>query len=53
MSTIGYATLQVIPSIQNVTGEVGKGLSGMDALGRKAGVTLGEGIASGVESSKR
>ncbi|MFC0314480.1 phage tail tape measure protein [Gordonia phosphorivorans] len=52
MSTIGYATLQVIPSIQNVTGEVGKGLSGMDALGRKAGVTLGEGIASGVESSK-
>lgn len=53
MSTIGYATLQVIPSLKGVVGDVSKQIGGpMAEAGKKAGNQLGQGVASGVEQSK-
>ena len=53
MATVGYATLQVIPSLQGVTGDLNKQLTGpMADAGRKAGQQLGQGVASGAEQAK-
>lgn len=52
MANVGYATLQIIPSIQGITGSVNSSLGGMAQAGQAAGKQLGQGIASGVEASK-
>ena len=53
MATIGYATLQVIPSISGVSSRMTQQLSGpMAAAGRSAGQQMGQGVASGVEQSR-
>ncbi|UOK18012.1 tape measure protein [Gordonia phage Santhid] len=50
---IGYATLQVIPSLQGVSGAITSQLVGpMRAAGRRAGTAAGDGIASGIESAR-
>lgn len=52
MSTVGYATLQIIPSMRNISGAITGGLSGLPAVGRRAGNAIGDGIASGVEQKQ-
>lgn len=52
MATIGYATLQVIPSLQGIEGAISSSLGGVDAAGRKAGASLGQSMAAGIDSQK-
>jgi TP901 family phage tail tape measure protein len=51
LTTIGYATLQIIPSLVGVTDAVNKQLGGLPNLGKTAGKALGDGIASGVDAA--
>ncbi|AZV00745.1 tape measure protein [Gordonia phage Kiko] len=54
MSNLGYATLQLIPSLRNVSRNVIKQLnSQMRGAGREAGNEYGRGVASGVENGIR
>ncbi|WP_448222464.1 phage tail protein [Gordonia iterans] len=52
MASIGFASLQVIPSMRGISGEVTKGLSGLDKIGRAAGQKMGQSLASGIADSK-
>lgn len=51
MATVGYATLQIIPSIKGVSDSIKGDLGALRPAGVAAGKQLGEGIASGVEQS--
>ncbi len=53
MATIGYATLQIIPSLQGVSETVNRQLSGLSTLGKTAGKQLGDALAAGVESASK
>lgn len=53
MTTIGYATLQVIPSMQGVSSRITQDLTGpMRSAGQAAGRDMGEGVASGVSAAR-
>ncbi|AON97311.1 tail length tape measure protein [Gordonia phage Hedwig] len=54
MSNLGYATLQVIPSLRDVSRNVTRQLNArMRSAGREAGAEYGRGVASGVERGIR
>lgn len=48
----GWATLQIIPSLQGIGASLGKSLGGVEKIGVSAGQSIGKGIADGVESAK-
>lgn len=48
MTTIGYATLQIIPSIVGMSDAINTQLGGLKGEGRAAGKALGDGLAAGV-----
>ncbi|QKY80017.1 tape measure protein [Gordonia phage Doggs] len=52
MTTIGYATLQVIPSVRGISGSISRGLSGLGAAGRTAGQDLARGITMGLDQAQ-
>ncbi|MGB3301775.1 MAG: phage tail tape measure protein [Gordonia sp. (in: high G+C Gram-positive bacteria)] len=53
MATVGYATLQIIPAIKGITGNVTQQLGGdLVKAGQKAGRDTGDAIAAGIESAK-
>ncbi|RDB46195.1 hypothetical protein [Tsukamurella tyrosinosolvens] len=53
MTTIGYATLQIIPSLDGVSAAVQRSLgSVLPGIGRAAGRSLGEDLAAGVDQAK-
>lgn len=52
-SPIGYATLQVIPSMQGITGQINSQIIGpMRTGGQQAGQAAGAGMASGLSSQR-
>lgn len=51
MTTIGYATLQIIPSLKGVSDSINKQLESMPGMGTAAGRQLGSNIAAGVGAS--
>ncbi len=51
MTTIGYAVLQIIPSLDGLSEAVDKQLGGLKGEGRAAGKALSDGIASGVDAA--
>lgn len=53
MATIGYATLQVIPSLSGVSGAMQKQLGGLAGMGKAAGRQLGDGLADGVDQASK
>lgn len=53
MTTIGYATLQIVPSLRGVSAAIEKQLQGVDNQGRAAGKRLGDGIADGVRGTNQ
>lgn len=54
MSNVGYATLQVIPSMQGIEGRLAQGLAGpMRAAGEKSGTHLATGIGTSAKKSGR
>lgn len=52
MATVGWASLQIIPSMQGVGAEVSRGLSGMRAAGQQAGQDIGQGVADGLKRAE-
>lgn len=52
MTTIGYATLQVIPSMRGTTATMNKELGGFKTAGRTAGQNLAAGITDGVKTAE-
>ncbi|WP_336793024.1 phage tail tape measure protein [Gordonia malaquae] len=52
MSTIGYATLQIIPSMRNASGIVEQSMSGLGAIGTRVGGQIGQGIAGGIAAKQ-
>ncbi|NMD55184.1 MULTISPECIES: phage tail tape measure protein [Tsukamurella] len=53
MTSIGYATLQIIPSLDGVSAAVQRSLgSVLPGIGRAAGRSLGEDLAAGVDQAK-
>src|ERR1700704_2337037 len=52
MTTIGYAVLQIVPSLRGVSEAINKQLGGMPNLGKDAGKLLGGNIATGVRGSE-
>ncbi|WP_051159105.1 hypothetical protein [Tsukamurella sp. 1534] len=53
MTSIGYATLQIIPSLDGVSGAVQKQLGFLPQMGKTAGKALGDGLASGVDDAAK
>lgn len=53
MTTIGYATLQIIPSLDGVSDAVRKQLGVVPDLGKAAGRQLGENLAAGVDQAAK
>jgi phage-related protein len=51
MTTIGYATLQIIPSLDGVTKSIQSQLGGFSSVGKAVGKSLGNDIASGVDQA--
>jgi tape measure domain-containing protein len=51
VTTIGYATLQIIPSLKGVSDEINKQLAAMPDVGKTAGKKIGDNIAAGVLTS--
>lgn len=52
MTTIGYATLQVIPSVRGISGTISRSLTGLGAAGRTAGQDLARGITMGLDQAQ-
>lgn len=52
MTTIGYATLQVIPSMRGTTATMNQELGGFKTAGRTAGQQLAAGITDGVKTAE-
>lgn len=53
MTTIGYATLQIIPSLEGVSQSIEKQLGGMKGMGKSLGRSLAQDIAQGVDVAAR
>lgn len=51
MTTIGYATLQIVPSLRGVSAAIDKQLAAETNMGKTAGQKLGTNIAAGVGAS--
>lgn len=51
MTTIGYATLPVIPSFDGLQKAINRELQGLGILGRRAGSDIGDGVKSGIKSA--
>ena len=51
-TSIGYASLQLIPTLVGVTDAVTASLGGLTTAGKTMGKTLGEGIAAGVDQAR-
>lgn len=52
MTTIGYATLQIIPSLRGGSSAIGKQMGDLSGVGKKAGGQIGDGIAAGITAKK-
>lgn len=53
MTIIGYATLQVIPSLKGVSEAISKQLGVLSTDGKRLGKALGDGMAGGVEAAAK
>ena len=52
-ANVGFAALQIIPSMEGIEGSLGKSLGGLGSLGKKAGQAVGQGMADGVEAAAK
>lgn len=53
MAIIGYATLQIIPSLDGVTKSMERQLGGLKGFGKSVGRSLGDDIAAGVDGAAK
>ena len=52
MANSAYTTLQIIPSIRGIEASLNKSLGSVGGIGKKAGASLGDSIAKGIETKK-
>ncbi len=52
MATVGFATLQIIPSMRNISGAISGSLGNLAAIGQRAGNQIGSGMASGIDAKR-
>ena len=50
--TVGYAALQIIPSLQGIRGNLGSNFGPIVEAGRRAGRDAGQAVASGIEAAQ-